>query len=204
MQKFNNIPSISIELQRTAAAYLNCLATEERVRPVVIAYQTKVLAERQYRDDETGEIITDPKNAWSMNEIFFVEYSALLDIEANKAGFDVPVDHCPLLIAENETRKARRALIDALRYITKIGSDDVLNLDDRAKMAELALGLVASAKKEKLDKLAVEKATGREFSASRRFSGDGKIWVVGRWVGEHGKPLTLDQEMFDFPNGKPR
>lgn len=119
------------------------LAHEQCIRPVVEAYQRKILSERTWRcapeileraqrrasDEPMQQHVTDIKLAWTMEKADFAHYIKRCNEERIAAGLVVESDsHCPLLVAEDLTRKAKYALCDAMVPITGISADDALRL----------------------------------------------------------------------------
>lgn len=96
----------------------------DTVRPVVVGYQVKVLAEMQVRTDKQHRehddyIILDPERTFLMSDDDFKTYMTLTRIEQDKAGLitESP-EFCPLLVAENLLSDAQKVLIDTLEPIT--------------------------------------------------------------------------------------
>lgn len=116
---------------------------EQCIRPVVEAYQRKILAERTWRcapeilerahrrasEEPMEQHVTDIKSAWMMEKADFALYIKRCNEERIAAGLVVESDaHCPLLVAEDLTRQAKYALCDAMVPITGISADDALRL----------------------------------------------------------------------------
>jgi len=88
-----------------ARAVFAAMAYEATVRPIVETYQINILRALGYDETMLGR-------EYRMPDDDLKQYYAQCRIEHKKAGFDVPDDYCPLLMAENETRKAKRRLVD--------------------------------------------------------------------------------------------
>lgn len=109
------------------------------IRPIIIGYETKILADNQFKHARTNENITDPKDSWLMSDADFVKYNTLCNAARKAAGLHVDnEEYCPLLVAEEKVRKAENALMDAMSPVTGILSKDVnCHLDIREKYVDL-------------------------------------------------------------------
>jgi len=136
------------------------MAFEQTVRPIVEAYQRKILAERTWRcapeyleratrrasDEPVESHITDINFAWTMEKEDFALYIKRCNEERIAAGLVVETEaHCPLLVAQDTTRKAKYALYDAMASVTKMSADAAvaLKLADYNKLIDLSLRLLA-------------------------------------------------------------
>jgi hypothetical protein len=136
------------------------MAFEQTVRPIVEDYQRKILAERIWRcapeylerakrracDEPVVSHVTDIKLAWTMLKADFALYIERCNEERIAAGLAVETEaHCPLLVAEDATRKAKYALCDAMACVTKIPADAAVTLKqaDYNRMVDLSLRLLA-------------------------------------------------------------
>lgn len=128
------------------------LAIEGTMRPIVQAYQRKVLAERKWlvapeMQAVAGveEYVTDIKYAWMMSKEDFTVYHQRCNEERIAAKLPAETDdHCPLLVAENATRLAKCVLLDAMISITKIDSKAAsMSLENRDELVDLTLRLLA-------------------------------------------------------------
>lgn len=136
------------------------MAFEQTVRPIVEGYQRKVLAERTWRcaseyleranrrasNEPVEPHVTDIKLAWTMEQADFAVYIGRCNEERIAAGLVVESEaHCPLLVAEDTTRKAKYSLCDAMASVTKIPADAAIRLkrDDYERMIDLSLRLLA-------------------------------------------------------------
>ena len=89
-----------------ARAYL------DETRPIVKRIQSDLLAELKVADED-GNPITEPAEAYNMDDKFLVEYYARLTAAYIKAGFlesETADGRCPLLVAESAERAAMIAL----------------------------------------------------------------------------------------------
>ena len=136
------------------------MAFEQTVRPIVEGYQRKILAERIWRcapeyleraqrrasDELLESHITDVKLTWTMEKADFALYVERCNEERIAAGLVVETEaHCPLLVAQDTTRKARYALCDAMASVTKMSADAAVMLkrDDYERMIDLSLRMLA-------------------------------------------------------------
>lgn len=102
---------------RTLNPFVNVVLTAraqaEVIREEIDAIKLRLLTEHAYTDETDGKRVTEPKYDWCMPQEQFTGYLALLEEGTREAGYDVPKDFCPALMAEETLRKAERALIDA-------------------------------------------------------------------------------------------
>lgn len=90
------------------------------VRPVVEGYQRRILSECKFTaDDDAGCFIKDPKRSYRMKNQDFKDYDAFCHAEAIKANFKVPEGYCPLLMAEDQERKAKLNLFEVMAVYLK-------------------------------------------------------------------------------------
>lgn len=150
MQTFTPTP----DQIRAAENYLTALAFEGAVRPVVEAYQNEILARHQYRvavkwvemgmDDKP--ILRD-KDAFLMSDEDAAAYFAECHKAREAAGLKVAhPDNCPLLEAENVTRLAAQALLEAVATtpgLEPLGRSPMLTLEARDKAIDLSVRLLA-------------------------------------------------------------
>lgn len=136
------------------------MAFEQTVRPIVEGYQRKILTERIWRcapeyleranrrapDEALDSQITDIKLAWTMEKADFALYVERCNEERIAAGLVVETEaHCPLLVAQDTTRKAKYALCDAMASVTKMPADSAVTLkrEDYERMIDVSLRLLA-------------------------------------------------------------
>jgi len=145
------VPTITPELKAAAEELLGAQAYTNLIRPVVEGYQSRILAQHQFRIDqkwvERGSedcVILDPKEVYLMNDadstVIFAEY----DAAAKANDFDLPDGYCPLLVAENMIIKAERTLLNAARYITNIDPDEFWDMKIRKELIDLTLNFVVA------------------------------------------------------------
>lgn len=151
MKKFIKTPQMIAAAEATFLA----MAAVKTLQPIVTAYQKAILAEGQWCADSKmvrcdvnpeNRVILDPKHSYLLPEASFQEYLTKTKAARDAAGLKVEHDeNCPLLVAENELVKAKRALIDSLEQLTGIGADTLLcaGMDEYNRYTELSLQLVA-------------------------------------------------------------
>ena len=153
MQKFTPTE----EMISAAKAVFQAMAFVETIRPIVMQYQTEILAENKWRISPEfakpsfraiyeDEVITDPKNSYLMSAEDFKEYSLKCKIARDKANLRVTENRfCPLLEAEHLLVQAKHALIDVMAETTKIQSQDILRsgMDKYNQYIDLTLRLLA-------------------------------------------------------------
>jgi len=136
------------------------MAFEQTVRPIVEGYQRKILSERTWRcasehlerakrresDEPVQSHVTDIKLAWTMEKLDFALYVERCNEERIAAGLIVETEaHCPLLVAQDMTRKAKYALCEAMASVSKISADAAVSLKpaDYDKIVDLSLRMLA-------------------------------------------------------------
>lgn len=124
-----------------AMAVFQCMAAVDVVKPIVLAYRSKVLREIGW-----GHI--EPSGIYDLPDSVFDEYIRRCNEEriAAKLHVDNP-DHCPLLVAENLLRLAQRVLIDEMEPVSGVSFDQIFRSKDALKrydeFVELNLRLLA-------------------------------------------------------------
>lgn len=146
-------PTITPELREATAELLALRVAEDKIRPIVVAYQREVLLRHQWtiRPDFAGrrglgEIILDPELSYLLSdedaEVYFAETEAARD--AHGWGH-LPHNYCPLLMAVNRRIKAEYATLIAAEYITEIDTDDTIyDIALRREIVDNVIGLVVS------------------------------------------------------------
>jgi hypothetical protein len=89
-------------------------ANAELVRERVVPIQKAMLELVKAVDHETGEPIRDAKHGYRMSDEQFKDYLEEVHAAYIKEGFNVEMNYCPLLIAEDLERQAKHALILAM------------------------------------------------------------------------------------------
>ena len=90
---------------------LKAQAQLEVIQPIVENYQLNAIKILEPKD-ETGQLITEPKCSYRMNNYDFKRYLDLCHMSAINSGFNVKHSYCPLLSAENNLRKARKNFLE--------------------------------------------------------------------------------------------
>ena len=137
-------------LDATKEVLIN-MAWVETVKPIVTGYQKAILDRHQfkvvkkYRDTSIDEVILDPDSSYLMSDTDFAIYLAECNQARINAGLKVESEEfCPLLVAENNLRKARHKLIDLMAPVTSIKFDMLFQSypDNYNKYLDLVLKLV--------------------------------------------------------------
>lgn len=157
MSKQKTPPAITPELKSAVTTYLLALAYERTIRPTVERYQREILAEMaipvaakwvEMKAERAG-IIVDPAHVYLAEDADADRYFDALEMAKVNAGFtDLPNGHCPLLVAETQTRLAGRVVIDASAYLfgESFSWHDMLctGLDKYQQYIDLTVSLVVS------------------------------------------------------------
>lgn len=143
-------------IQAVKAVFV-CMAAVETIKPIVRGYQEKILAYMQagpaekWCQRENGmkpdDIILAPEQAYLLDDDDWTWYLAECNKERKKAKLHVENEEfCPLLVAENNLRKARKLLIDAMEPLTGIKFDDLFTdfPNNYNKYIDLSLRLLVS------------------------------------------------------------
>lgn len=145
-------------LKRTAETLFAALAFEAAIGEKVTAYQQRILADNEFRmapekaalagHDPTGPLprITEAKRSYMMSTVDAERYYALCDEARADLGLSVGAPgNCPLLEAEDLTRQAQRAFIEA--FASEIDEPELLKCDRypalRERTLELGMRLMA-------------------------------------------------------------
>lgn len=150
MQKKFNPTQVMI---RAAETVFLAQAFLEMVRPIVLDYQKRILAEGQWkvrpeyndrRSECIEEIVIEPANSFLMSEADFKIYHAKCNEARKVANLVVEDDEqCPLLVAENQLRKAKIELCNVMEPVTGIDYNKVAaSLDGYARYFDLVLRLL--------------------------------------------------------------
>lgn len=147
-------PTITTELKTAVEDALVAQAYRETIEPVVIGYQTEILAEHQFEVAQKwlemrpgsfadDRVILEASRSYLMEDDDFQTYIAATRVAQAEHGLvtESP-DHCPLLVAESVESDAKTAVINAAKYIHKIDEGKVWNLDLRQRLFDLITGLV--------------------------------------------------------------
>ena len=149
-----NIPQITPELKSAVETYFLAKAYEETIRPIVEGYRTQILLENnfEYRDDlfeserrkPDSKFVKDEKDTYLMKDEQFTVYLGLVHEQHLSHGFDVKeFGYCPLLIAEDNTRKAKRLVLESAEYIWSEHIEKLpYKMDHYNKLFDMIVGLV--------------------------------------------------------------
>lgn len=136
----------SANLIQVAKEVITLRAEVNRLRPIVLAIQTRLLQEIELLDSD-GNRITNPKNAWLMDDRFVDIYYPALSKAYRDAGFDIPADFCPLLMAEEAERQAIRKMnemaMELIPAAQRFDVSKVYNLEDWHKLTGLNLAYIS-------------------------------------------------------------
>lgn len=94
----------------------------EKLRPIILAEKLKIIQEHGFccgetGDENRGKPITNPKYDWLMADDDFNKYLDECAKMYLRLGLKVASDCCPLLIADDETRKAKRHLLEVCQPV---------------------------------------------------------------------------------------
>jgi len=127
-----------------AADYLAARAKAEILTEERAAFTRGLLMAGDYRDEMTGERVTDPVYDWTISEDGWQEiHTARLAYVAENHGPEWG-DRCPALVAQEEQRETERALLAAAAAVIP-GIDRVRKIEDRQKAIDSIMGLACSA-----------------------------------------------------------
>jgi hypothetical protein len=123
------------------------------IAPVVDQYERSILAEGQWRirsdfRDEglADEVIADPKRSYLMaDEDFAVFHERCKEARSRASLWVADPEQCPKLVAENDLRLAKHALIDSMEPVTHAKAVDIfaLPLEKSERFVELTQNLLA-------------------------------------------------------------
>jgi len=139
------------EMLESAEVVFLSMAYVETIKPIVENIQKKVLNKhkfkvaKKYRNYEKDKIITEEKYSYLMsNEDFKIYHNECRTLEDEKGLKVSNPEFCPLLVAENEQRKAENLLMNSFKVITGLDTDDInMSLDNRKKFLDLTLGFMS-------------------------------------------------------------
>lgn len=133
--------SITPERIAVATKLFLAMAAVETIRPIVEGYQNKVLKSREWHIIEKWQkiegkaTIDNIKDTYLMDDLEHEEYSKLLDIEKEKAGFiGLNPGYCPLLMAESARINAEHDLFDAMEPVFGFNGKNITLMKDRNKL----------------------------------------------------------------------
>lgn len=156
--------------QKDAAnALVIAMAYTQTVRPVIQKIETDILQKFKYKwdldkvcgntktgrpkrdilefSDKYGEYCHTESMMYLINDKDFGHYLTEKHAAITQAGFKVEYGSCPLLIAEDIERKARRLLIEEMEPVTNISFDQFFNTtkweENLKKYIDLTLRLLS-------------------------------------------------------------
>jgi len=148
----------SDDMLRSAETVFFCMATVDTIKPIVKEYQKKILKEMQAgpkaewcegrRGLSPNDLILDPERSYLLSDNDFQYYLKRCNEERIKANLHVNnPEFCPLLVVENNLRKAHHILLDAMQPLTGVEFDDLFKnekgLENYEKYIDLSLKLLA-------------------------------------------------------------
>ena len=149
MRKFQPTPTMVTAAQ---VVFLS-MAFVQTIRPIVLKYQTEILAKGQWHirpefATRLGDtVILDPKDSYLMSDKDFAKYDAQCKLARVNANLHVDKEeHCPLLIAEDLQRQAEHALVAAMMFeLPTVTLDKLLQagMDKYKEYVDLTLRLLA-------------------------------------------------------------
>ncbi len=147
MSNFAPTPDMIAAAEKVFAA----MAVMQTIKPIVTAYQQKILGAGQFRVREQyaegdNDIITNPEHSYLMNKNAFAGYRAKCEAERIRIGLSVKkAGNCPLLESEEVLRQAEAELLDALSPVTHLKAADygLLGICQYRESIELSLRVLA-------------------------------------------------------------
>jgi len=140
-------------MKRAAEAVFVCMAAVETIRPIVREYQHRILEEEKYEYSEKHlhrrrksheDYIKDPERTYLMSDKDFKHYRKRSETEQARAGLVTEhPDECPLLVAENNLRKAQNILMDAMKPLTGLDPMKIYKLEHRKQYIDITLRFLA-------------------------------------------------------------
>lgn len=137
----------SVKMIKTAQDVFLNMANVETIKPIVLGIQNKILEKHQFKvknefkRHEKQKIVLKPSNDYLMSDADFKVYMTEQRNELKKVNLETEnPEFCPLLVAEDNLRKAENKLIESFKVITGLSCSDVnMKLDTRKKFLELTL-----------------------------------------------------------------
>lgn len=147
-------PAITPALKQAVEVYLLATTSRQVIEPVVVGYQTEILARHQWpyakgvlrpTDPRFGLPVLDPQETYLLTPEDFEIYLAEVVAQDKAHGFYAPPGYCPLGVAENAERNAARLVLDAAQYYTHISPDEALNdLDVYKELLKITVDFVVA------------------------------------------------------------
>lgn len=114
---------INAKMMEAAYKYQALDDEAKKTKALIEPLQLQIIQNNNYRygDDEADELAGQPikklEHAWRMDDNDFQKYLDECDKLYKRLGFQIEKGYCPILIAEDEARKARKTLIDECQPI---------------------------------------------------------------------------------------
>lgn len=123
-------------------------AQVDTIRPIVEAYHQAILQAGNYLTPN-GERITDHGRTWELRDDHAAELYGLYEEAAKAAGFDMPPEVCPLLLAQHYAGRCERLFLEAaLPQLRTIGIKDIpYHPKHRQELVDLLMRLVGAEKR---------------------------------------------------------
>lgn len=120
----------------------------KKIKEIVEPKQLEVIQKHQFKNLEDGEVIESSDEFYLTSDEDFEIYREEMRQFYDEVGFVLPSpDHCPLLIAENELRIARRKFGQSLEKYTGLNYDDLCgHIDELYKYNDLMVEVFESGK----------------------------------------------------------
>jgi len=154
MKKITELKKPSKELIECALLVFKAIAYTETIRPVVEKYQKEILAKHQFtvsdkwvKMGEPKRVILDEGSTYLLKDKDFKVYLKEVHEQHIKHGFNVKFEYCPLLIAEDLERQAKKTFVDQSKEFNIMDDEtfDCLTWDlkNYKKYIEITLSYVA-------------------------------------------------------------
>ena len=153
MKSFKPTP----DMLRAAENCFAAMAYTETIRPIVEAYQRKILEEEKYpynpkmmarREKAPADYISNLQHTYMLGDDDAKHYYKRCNEERIKAGLHVDDEaYCPLLVAEHLQMQAEHLLIDSMEPVTHITRDMIWqsknSLENLKRLKDLTLRFMA-------------------------------------------------------------
>ena len=114
------------EAIQLAGVLFKAMAFEQVIREQVEPIQQQVVEQLKPVCRDTAEVIIRPNDMYRAADKVFQQYMDLTREQYEAIGIQPEnPDHCPLLVAEDLTRKAKQNMIDYCEQYTGIGHSDL-------------------------------------------------------------------------------
>lgn len=121
---------------------LDAMAYAEVLSEKILPKQAEILRNLAYKSED-GEIIVEPNKSYLLSEKDYKVYWKRMNEYYDSLGLQRPTEnHCPLLMAQSQQRKAERTLLQAMQKYTGMDVDKMF-LRHREKLLEITLKLLA-------------------------------------------------------------